>query len=267
MTELRLNGKTSDGANLSLLDQDGNEYLVRISDTLRATVNQPRLATVLSEDGVMLTVKEIQARLRSGESIESLAREAKWTIEKVQRFASPILQERSYIIGLAQDVITRKESGREPLTFSELVGSRLTPRQVEMNAVEWNCWRLEDGTWIIRILYPNRDGQGIADWNFDLTRRTLSPLDETARWIVGDESGVRERSVTEHGLVYGNHPAGRLIDTRPDTEYRDPPRLVSIREVPDADAVIDGVVGRAKVPSWDEIMFGGAKKREEDLEN
>jgi hypothetical protein len=34
------------------------------------------------------------------------------------------------------------------------------------------------------------------------------------------------------------------------------PRLAVIREAPDNDAARDGVVARAKVPSWDEIMFG-----------
>jgi len=38
MSELRLNGKTPDGAHLSLTDSSGSEYTVRISDTLRATV-------------------------------------------------------------------------------------------------------------------------------------------------------------------------------------------------------------------------------------
>ncbi len=46
MTELRLTGKTADGAYLSLADGEGGEYTLRISDTLRATVNQPRLAAV-----------------------------------------------------------------------------------------------------------------------------------------------------------------------------------------------------------------------------
>jgi hypothetical protein len=34
------------------------------------------------------------------------------------------------------------------------------------------------------------------------------------------------------------------------------PRLAVIREAPDDDATRDGVTARAKVPSWDEIMFG-----------
>ena len=46
VTELRLNGKTEDGLYLSLHDNDGNEFTIRVSDTLRATVNQQRLMAV-----------------------------------------------------------------------------------------------------------------------------------------------------------------------------------------------------------------------------
>jgi hypothetical protein len=42
---------------------------------------------------------------------------------------------------------------------------------------------------------------------------------------------------------------------------RETPRLVSIRTDADSESAKDGVQGRAKVPSWDEIMFG---KKDED---
>ena len=267
MTELRLNGKTTDGAYLSLTDSEGGEYTLRISDTLRATVNQPRLAAVRDSEAGSITVKEIQARLRAGESIDSLAREAQWTTEKVERFAGPILQERTYIIGLAHNVILR--TAGNATSFGDTVTAKLAPRQVDMATVDWNAWRLDDGNWIIKLNYPIRDGVGSAEWNFDQARRTISALDESARWILGDESAPRERSTSDHGLIYGNHPSvSRMGQNRP-VEGREGPRLVSIRETPDSadsQAEKDGVIARAKVPSWDEIMFGSSKKIEDEPE-
>lgn len=263
MTELRLTGKSTDGAYLNLTDGQDGEYTLRISDTLRATVNQPRLAAVRTNEGETISVREIQARLRSGEPIETLAREANCTIDKIERFAGPILQERAYIIGLAQDVVMRKESGREPITFLGVVTSHLAPRQVDMDAVEWSTWRIEDGTWIVRVNYPNRDGVGLADWSFDFARRSLAALNDGARWVVGEENSS-QRSPS-HGLVYGNHPAARTLESR-SLEGRDGPRLVAIRETPDAQAAKDGVTGRAKVPSWDEIMFGASKQNDEETD-
>jgi hypothetical protein len=45
-TDLRLTGRSADGTELELVDQDGNKFNLRISDSLRANVNQPRLAAV-----------------------------------------------------------------------------------------------------------------------------------------------------------------------------------------------------------------------------
>lgn len=264
MSELRLNGKTADGAYLSLIDSEGGEYTLRISDTLRATVNQPRLAAVRESENGSITVKEIQARLRAGESIDSLAREAQWTTEKVERFAGPILQERTYIIGLAHKVILR--TGGSAISFGDTVTAKLAPRQVDMTTVDWNAWRLEDGNWVIRLNYPTRDGQGRAEWTFDQTRGTVVALDESARWILGDETSPRERSTSDHGLIYGNHPSVSRVGQNKAVEGREGPRLVSIRETPDSGAEKDGVTARAKVPSWDEIMFGSSKKNDEEFE-
>jgi len=265
VTELRLTGRTPDAMHLTLTDGEESEYTLRISDTLRATVNQPRLSSVPENDSPTVTVREIQARLRAGEPMESIARDSNTSLEKIERFSGPILQERTYIIDMAQSVVMRKESGRDPVNFYDVVISRLAPRQVDITAVEWNTWRLEDGSWIIRIHYPNRDGLGVADWSFDTTRRSLVALDDGARWMVGEE--IPPQKSVDHGLVYGAHPAARTPEPEVTITPREAPRLISIRVDPEPEAAADGVTSRAKVPSWDEIMFGTTKKNDEDLED
>ena len=253
MTELRLNGKNDDGTHLSLHDNDGTELTLRISDTLRATVNQPRLSAVPEQVNETISIKEIQRRLRAGELAEELARENNISIEKIERFSGPILQERIYIIDQAQQVAIRKESGRDPVNLLGVVLSRLAPRNIDLADLSWNTWRHEDSSWTIELHYPNTNGIGIAQWNFDATRRTLTSMDENARWMMGDEPTPRQMPTP--GLVYSdsNHPALREETPAPAPEV---PRLAVIREVPDDEAARDGVVARAKVPSWDEIMFG-----------
>ena len=269
MTELRLTGKSEDGTHLTLTDPDEGQFTLRISDALRAQVNQPRLSAVRTDEGETISVREIQARLRSGERAQSIARDADCPLEKIERFAGPIVQERAYIIGLAQNVVLRKESGKEALTFSDIVSARLAPRHVDMTAVEWTTWRLEDGSWIIRIEYPNREGVGSADWSFELPRKALTALDDGAHWLLGEEVAPT-RAPLDRGIIYGNHPTASRTPsstTSPITEPsmgREGPRLVSIRETPDAESSKDGVTARAKVPSWDEIMFGTPKKDDEN---
>ncbi len=276
MTELRLDGKTEDGSHLSLVDTDGNNYSLRISDTLRATVNQPRLSSVPAMDAVeTISVKEIQRRLRAGDSFEQIAREGQTTVDKVERFSGPIMQEREYILENARNLIMRKDIHRVDLTFRDVVLAKLAARGVDTDEVSWNTWRQPDGTWHIELHYPNRDGNGIATWNFDLSRRALDASDDNGAWLIDEDAPVRAPSTA---IIYSEptHPS-RLEEVAPEPEIvriadllnapeekAETPRLAVIRETPSAADSQDGITARAKVPSWDEIMFG--RKSEEPTE-
>jgi hypothetical protein len=258
MSDLRLTGKNPEGTHLILADSQGEEFTVRISDTLRATVNQPRLTSVVSpDDSEVMSVREIQRRLRAGQTMDAIARDGQVSVDKVERFAGPILQERVYILDQAFLVVLRKESAREQETFLELVTARLAPRGIDSDSLSWNSWRLDDGTWTIDLSYPNRDGQGNATWNFDLNRRLIVATNENARWMLGQEPAARPHTP---GLVHSEptHPS-RILDSIPEPEQpRETPRLVAIRDTPREEDQAEGITGRAKVPSWDEIMFGRA---------
>ena len=300
MSELRLNGKTPDGVHIALTDNNGAEYTLRISDTLRATVNQPRLTSVpVTDENAAMTVKEIQRRLRAGETMDSIARAGNISVDKVERFSGPILQERLFIIDQVHSLTPRrdgKDTGREALTYLDIVISKLAPRGVDVDSLDWNTWRLDDGTWTIELHYPNRDGMGAAQFTYDTHRRTIAPLDDNAAWMMGEDAPIRR---IEAGLIYSEptHPSRAAerseprepirIDSAPirsiasslddlpdndptDEEFeaeitRETPRLVSIRETPTPGDKQDGITARAKVPSWDEIMFG--QKPKEDPEN
>jgi len=271
VTELRLGGKTEDGLYLSLHDNDGNEFTVRVSDTLRATVNQQRLMAVPTNDEPSISIKEIQRLLRAGQTAEQIARENKTTIEKVERFAGPILSERIYIIDQAQQIVIRKEGGRDAVTLLGVVISRLAPRNIDSSELSWDTWRLEDGTWTLALHYPNSSGIGIAQWNFDSVLRSVTSMDENARWMMGDDPAPRQLPTAALIPTESSHPSERRIidvysEFRKETledeleeeiePVREVPRLAVIREEPDDEATRDGITARAKVPSWDEIMFG-----------
>jgi hypothetical protein len=277
MSELRLTGKTEDGNHLALVDGDGAEYSLRISDTLRATVNQPRLASVPSLDATeTISVKEIQRRLRAGESFEQIAREGQTTVDKVERFSGPIMQEREYILSNARALVMRKDVHRSDLTFADVVVAKLAPRGVDTDQISWNTWRLPDSTWHIELHYPNRDGNGSATWIFDLSRRALDASDDNGAWLIDEEPPAR---VSTPAMIYAEptHPSRieepkeeisipRISDIfEPVEEKPETPRLAVIRETPSAADSQDGITARAKVPSWDEIMFG--RKTEDDSDN
>ena len=272
MTELRLTGKSDDGSHINLVDNNGAEFSLRISDTLRATVNQPRLSSVPSIDAVeTISVKEIQRRLRAGDSFEQIARDGQITVEKVERFSGPIMQEREYILDRARELVMRKDVHRIEMTFRDVVLAKLAPRGVDTDEVSWNTWRLADGTWHIELHYPNRDGNGVATWNFDLSRRALGATDDNGAWLINEDAPARPAST---GIIHSEpaHPSRietprvadvfePVVEEKPET-----PRLAVIRETPSAADSQDGITARAKVPSWDEIMFGH-KSSDSDLEN
>jgi len=262
-TDLRLTGRSADGSELELVDLDGNQYNLRISDTLRAYVNQPRLSAVSDiEEAVTTSVKEVQARLRAGETIDAISRTTDWSIEKIENYAGPILQERAFIISQALATQIRREPHAPYLETA--VANQLAPRGVDMNSVEWNTFRKPDGNWNLTLYYPIRDGapneaKGEAVWIFNLGRRALSAHDDGARWIGG------EAKVKQPVQTYGNIPqteAPRLVSIKEDVAPYAPTKLASVEEVDvDDEAKRDGVTKRIKIPSWDDIMFG---KKDED---
>jgi hypothetical protein len=277
MSELRLTGKTEDGNHLALVDTEGNNYSVRISDTLRATVNQPRLTSVPASDASeTMSVREIQRRLRAGESFEQVAREGQITVDKVERFSGPIMQEREYILDRARELVMRKDAYRSDLTFSDVALAKLSPRGVDIDQISWNTWRLPDGIWHIELHYPNRDGNGVATWNYDLARRALDASDDNGAWLIDEEAPTR---IQTSAMIYAEptHPS-RMEEIKPEPEIvriadlinaidekPETPRLAVIRETPTPADSQDGITARAKVPSWDEIMFG--RKSEEPTED
>ena len=260
MSELRITGRSEDGSHLLLVDANDQEFTLRISDHLRSQVNQPRLAAVRVDEHEGISVKEVQAKLRSGDSFELVAAEANWPIDKVERFAGPILQERAYIIDLAHKVVMKKDGGREPLIFLDVVTAKLAASNVSQDSLEWNTHRREDGTWVITLSYPNRDGHGNAEWIFDQGRRTVVSQDDAADWLIGSNEKRFDQAPSNaitHGLV-ASTPTQTVNPPVIEINSAPTPRLQVIKEAEDSS---DGVTKRAAIPSWDEIMFG--KKSDE----
>jgi len=100
--DLRLVGRSEDGNHLEFSDIHNRHYQARLSDTLRAAVNQPRLAAIkIESDEPTTSVKDVQSRLRAGESMDAISRTTDWSLEKIEKFAGPILQERAFVIAQA----------------------------------------------------------------------------------------------------------------------------------------------------------------------
>ena len=278
--ELKLVGRTGDGSAIELTDQSGAKFSLPITENLKSALTQPKLVSVAPiDERPSFGVKEIQARLRAGESMGSISRTTDWAVEKIEKFSGPILQERAYVIETALKSFLRREASSP--TLGEATDVQLSSHGVDMEAVEWNTHRNVDGTWNIVVQYPNIDGTAEANWNFELGNRILTAKDDSARWIAGDAKESRPRTAT-HGFINSVDPTPFAPTTPPPPA----PRLVAVREeitvteiieedeeyfaeeldievVDESDPVSDGVSKRPKLPSWDDIMFGGSKTEDE----
>jgi hypothetical protein len=262
VSELQIIGRSDDGTSLEVMSEDGNIHHLPITEELRSLLSQPRLLAVVPDQEVTtVTVKEIQSRLRSGESMISISRTTDWSVEKIEKFSGPIMQERAYVIGLALAAQLRREKSSPTLSAATI--AQLSPRGVDMASVEWNTWRLSDGSWDIVLMYPAKDGRtNEAHWSFDLENRTLEALDDDAAWISGDEI-ESEVQTPSHGIVYPTTPAPRLVPVKdnsvtPGVESHPPVETLT------DDQIRDGITKRLKIPSWDDIMFGGSKDKKEE---
>ncbi len=270
MQELTFVGVSQDGSRLLLALTDGRRYALVIDERLRAATRgtgRPKQMAIPTE---VLRPREVQARLRAGATQEEVAEQSGWTMERVESFAVPIMQERLFVAQQARRAFIRHRDGEMELEL--VVAQRLAERGINADDLRWDAWRGEDGRWTVLLSYPAGRGDQVATWLFDTESRTLHPVDEEASWLTEhqretppaaaavnaepDEPGAqivnlpRERASEPEP---SRHPAGRRQSQAP-TLTAAPVAAAPAEQEPMEPARTGK---RATVPSWDEILFGG----------
>ncbi|MFG2088185.1 septation protein SepH [Spirillospora sp. NPDC048824] len=191
MQELRLVAVSEDGTYLVLATAGrGTRFTLPVDDRLRAAVRGhfSRLGQFEIEVESPLRPKEIQARIRSGETAEEIAESAGIPVERVRWFEGPVLQEREYMAQQAQRVTVRRPGESTPgPPLGETVEERLGRGGVDLDEVEWDSWKCEDNTWRVRLSFFDSGRPHAAEWTFDPRRRNVSPLDEIAARLTAVE--------------------------------------------------------------------------------
>jgi hypothetical protein len=189
MQDLRLVGVHEDGEHLLLTADDGTRFQMRVDEPLRAAIrrDRPRLGQLQIEIDGGLRPRDVQALVRAGASAEEAADRAGWSVDKVHRYEGPILAERDHVTTLAQAARlrggTNASGGSSAPTLSARVAERLTGRGVDANGVSWDSWRAGDGPWTVVLTFAAGGRQRQASWHFDLVDRTVSAVDDEARWL------------------------------------------------------------------------------------
>ncbi len=184
MQELRIVAVSEDGSYAVLaVPGRGGRFSLPIDDRLRIVARGQfsRLAQYEIEVESPLRPKEIQDRIRAGETAEDIADAAGVPIERVRRFEGPVLAERAYRAQEAQGATIRRpgDSGPGP-RLGDIVAERLTLLGIDPEEVAWDSRKLGDTTWQVQLVFIVGGRPQLAEWSFDPRRRHVSPASEEA---------------------------------------------------------------------------------------
>ncbi len=182
MQELRIVAVSEDGRYAVLaVPGRGGRFSLPIDDRLRIVARGQfsRLAQYEIEVESPLRPKEIQDRIRAGETAEEIADAAGVPIERVRRFEGPVLAERAYRAQESQGATIRRpgESGPGP-RLGDIVAERLAELGVPAEEVQWDSRKQGDSTWQVQLMFTVGGRPQMAEWAFDPRRRHVTPADD-----------------------------------------------------------------------------------------
>ncbi len=249
MQDLELVGVHDDGEHVLLTDPDGSRYLLRIDEPLRAAVRRDRARLgqlQIAIDG-SLRPRDIQTRIRAGQSADELAELSGLPLEHIRRYEGPVLAEREEIARRARNTVALRGPGGDQI-LDDLVAQRMAVRGVGGQRA-WDAWRDESGAWLVQVSFTAATKPKVAQWHFDPSARTLEPLDDEARWLSGRASsdagplGARRLSAVRGS---DNGPASEVSERVYDVEADGGVRENAVDEpvVPRTVDILDALRGR-----------------------
>ncbi len=202
MRDLEPVGLSEDGQHLVLVSDTGEKFAVPADGRLRAALrgDRPRLGQLEIQMNSALRPRDIQSRIRAGETPEAVAQLAGVGVDKILGYAVPVMAERSHVAERAQRSPVRRKRGDGPgRLLGEAVAARLRDRSVDPASARWDAWRREDGRWTVQISYLSGERERIGRFQYDSAGRFVLPDDEEGRWLVGDQSTAKGPQPREAG--------------------------------------------------------------------
>jgi Protein of unknown function (DUF3071) len=198
MHELRLVAVSEDGSYAILaVPGRGGRFSLPIDDRLRTVARGQfsRLAQYEIEVESPLRPKEIQDRIRAGETADEIADTAGVPVERIRRFEGPVLAEREYRAQEAQRATVRSpgDSGPGP-RLGDIVAERLTEFGAVPDDARWDSKKRADGNWQVQLTFTVGGRAQAAEWVFDPRRRHIAPDDDQAARLclpADDLAGIR----------------------------------------------------------------------------
>jgi hypothetical protein len=191
MQELRLVAVSEDGSYAVLVVPGrSGRFALPIDERLRTVARGQfsRLAQYEIEVESPLRPKEIQDRIRAGETAEEIADAAGLPVDRIRRFEGPVLAEREFRAQEAQRATVRGRGDAGPWPrLGEIVAERLA-RAGAAEDIEWDSRKRQDGNWQVQLAYTVAGRLHLAEWVYDSRSKHVVPDDDEAIRLCLDES-------------------------------------------------------------------------------
>lgn len=258
MRELSVVGLDVDGKHIICEGTSpGEKFRLPADERLRAAIRgdaarvaQTQLEIEMPSTPSMLRPKEIQARIRAGASVEQVAAAAGVEVARVERFAHPVLLERSRAAELATAAHPVLADGPAVLTLLEVVTTALVARGLNPDATDWDAWRNEDGRWTVQLSWKAGRSDNVAHFRFAPGAHggTVTAVDDPASELIDPDFERPLRPVAPVAQLDFGEPAPVPAPAAP----------VS---APTPAAMPASVPARGRrehppVPAWEDVLLG-----------
>src|SRR3954466_181111 len=183
MRTLRLVALSDDGKSLILTAEstDGSDEFERfelpIDERVRAAARGDARLGAIEDLGNTLPPRVIQARIRAGETPEQVAEASGTRVERILRFAHPVLQERARLAEQAREARVRLSEGTTTTSLDRFMTQRLRLIGGDPDAVRWDAFRGYDGSWVVTAAWKPGAKSGTPHGPDDVSARTATPAD------------------------------------------------------------------------------------------
>lgn len=229
---------------------------------------------VLEEPRVVLSPREIQDRIRSGQTVEELIEYSGMQPRKIESFAYPVLAERARIAELGKQSKPRRIDGPAKLSLWEILATAFAARGQELADASWDAYRDPSGQWIVTVTWNVGHTTNVAEWSYQaegLSALTIA-RNELAAELIDPDFARRNRDLAPQ--------ANRAADTA-DTSVMpaawqssaEPQRGHGEQDVPSQSDAADDDIDEAEflqhpdaeqpkrkkktvMPSWEDVLLG-----------
>ncbi|MDD7942718.1 septation protein SepH [Actinomycetospora lutea] len=195
MRQLRVVGLGDDHETVILEDPIRHErFAVSGDERLRAAARGDvrRLGQMEIEVASPLRPRDIQARVRAGESVDEVATAAGVSASHVERFAYPVLLERARVAEIsrrAHPVLPTDPTRTDGRTLGEIVAATFSARGQDLDEARWDAHKGDDAQWVVTLSWQAGRSDNVARWSFrpGSSGGTVDPRDDPARELLGRE--------------------------------------------------------------------------------